>query len=79
MTCKRTNLPCPVCGSKDAGAIYKNADEKGDFYMFTCYSGKHEGKRNYRINNPDNYYFEMSGEEMEEEAIAQFPKKRVVS
>lgn len=39
----KTNLPCPVCGSSDGGAIYKNKDKQSgdDLYIFKCFSGHH--------------------------------------
>lgn len=61
----RANIPCPFCGSSDAGAIYKNypADKgKEPFYLFQCFTLNHEnGERISRtVNDPDTYFEELS-------------------
>lgn len=58
----RPNIPCPVCGSSDAGAIYKNIGTDGEpFYMFQCFSLNHENGERYSrtISDPNNYEEEL--------------------
>lgn len=58
MTSKHIGLPCPLCHSSDAGAIYQNKDEKtGEpFLMFRCMSGNHaDHPNNIKIEDVDNY------------------------
>lgn len=67
----KANLHCPICGSSDAGSIYKNKTDDGEtFYQFTCFSGNHSGRNYIAIQDPDNYEAEiLSGKKEEKEEM----------
>ncbi len=66
----KTNLPCPICGSSDAGSIYKNTSDTGEiFYQFTCFSGNHTGRNYIAIEDPDTYEEEILGKKREEPEV----------
>ncbi len=64
----RDKLPCPACGSKDAGAIYRNKDEKGEpFLLFSCFSSAHEsGSYHKRVESVETYFEDKVSMVMEE-------------
>lgn len=63
----KDGLSCPVCGSRDAGVIYKNRNKEGDdFLVFKCFSGNHPLEKTvYKINSIETYDDDVLGKSSE--------------